>query len=167
MTRNLVLLFAATFTALTALDLATTWVGVFHMGYVETNPYTDLSSVEGLVMPEIITLFIGMALVALGAEVKKTTLSAISQKGPATFRRIMFSWKQYTCLLIYGPILIAVLRSVPVFSNALLILTGYGLFVDEEFSLISRNTIILVVCALMFMRPTAYLIYRVCLASTR
>lgn len=167
MTRNLVLLFAATFTALTALDLATTWVGVFHMGYVETNPYTDLSSVEGLVMPEIIALFIGMAMVALGAEVKKTTLSVVVQEGPATFRKTMLSWKQFLFLLIYAPMLIAVLRSVAVFGNALLILTGYGLFVDEEFSLISRNTIILVVCALMLMRPTVYLIYRVCLASTR
>ena len=168
MTRKLVLLFAATFTALTALDLATTWVGVFHMGYVETNPYTDLSSVEGLVMPEIITLFIGMAMVALGAEVKKTTLSATSQKGPATFRKTMLSWKQFTFfLLVFGPILVAVLRSVPVFSNALLMLTGYGLFVDEEFAIISRNSIILVICALMLMRPTVYLIYRICLASTR
>lgn len=168
MTRNLVLFFAAAFVATTAPDLATTWVAVLHMGYVETNPYTDLSSVEGLVIPEIITLFIGMAMVALGAELKKTTLAATTRKGPATFRKTMLSWKQSAfVLLIYGPMLIAVLRSVPVFSNTLLILTGYGLFVDEEFAIISRNTIILVVCALMFMRPTVYLIYRVCLASTR
>ena len=137
------------------------------MGYVETNPYTDLSSVEGLVIPEIITLFIGMAMVALGAELKKTTLAATSQKGPATFRKTMLARNQFLFFLIYGPMLIAVLRWVPVFNNALLILTGYGLFVDEEFSLISRNTIILVVCAVMHMRPTVYLIYRVCRASTR
>jgi len=167
MTRNLVLLFAATFTAMTALDLATTWVGVIHMGYAETNPYTDLSSVEGLVIPEIIALFIGMAMVALGAEIKKTTLAATVRAGSPTFRKTMLSWKHYPfTFLIYAPILLAVLRSVAVVSNSLLILTGYGLFVDEAFSLLSRNQLVLVICAVTLVRPTSYLIYRVCRAST-
>ena len=167
MTRNLVLLFAATFTVLTALDLATTWVAVIHMGYAETNPYTDLSSVEGLVIPEIITLFIGMAMVALGAEVKSTALAASAEEGSATFGKTMFSWKHFTfVLLIFGPILVSVLRSVAVASNSLLILTGYGLFVDEEFSLLSRNQFVMAVCAVILVRPTAYLVYRVCRAST-
>ena len=167
MTRNLVLLFAATFTVMTALDLVTTWVGVFHMGYAETNPYSDLSSVEGLVIPEIITLFIGMAMVALGAGIKRTALAATAEEGYATFRDTMLSWKHFPFIfLIYGPILLAVLRSVAVVSNSLLIFTGYGFFVDEEFSLLSRNQFVLVVSAVILVRPTAYLIYRVCRAST-
>ena len=51
MTRRLVLLFAGWFTTTTALDLISTWVGVVQMGYTEKNPYTDLSSVEGAVIP--------------------------------------------------------------------------------------------------------------------
>lgn len=166
MTRNLVLLFSAIFVPLTALDLATTWVGVFRMGYAETNPYSDLSSVEGLVIPEIITLFIGMAMVACGAHLKKTILYDASRHEFATFRKIVFSWKQFLLvLLLFAPILIGLLRSAAVFSNTLIILTGYGLFVDEEFSLLSRNQFVLTVCALVMIRPTEYLIYRVCRAS--
>ncbi len=166
MTRNLVLLFAATFTALTTLDLVTTWVGVFHMGYVETNPYTDLSSVEGLVIPEIIALFIGMGMVALGAELKKKTLHATSREGFRTFMKTAFVRKHFPAFLVLVPMVVAVLRAPVVLSNTLLILTGYGLFVDEEFSLISRNQLVLAVCGAIVVWPTGYLIYRVCRAST-
>ena len=167
MTRNLVLLFAAIFTVLTALDLVTTWVGVFHMGYAETNPYSNLSSVEGAVIPEVILLCIGMAMVALGAQIKRTTLAASAKEGSRAFSKTMLSWRHFSfTLLIYGPILLAILRSVVVVSNALLIFTGYGLFVDEEFSLLSRNQLVLIVSAVILIRPTTYLIYRVCRAST-
>lgn len=170
MTRNLVLLFAATFVVLTALDLVTTWVSVLHMGYAETNPYSDLSSVEGAVIPEIITLLIGMAMVACGAHLKKAILYDASRRGFATFSKTALgwtSWKQFfLALLILGPILIAVLRSTAVFSNTLIILTGYGLFVDEEFSIFSRNQFVMIVCAVALVRPTEYLIYRVCRATT-
>ena len=166
MTRNLTLLFAVSFTAMTTLDLATTWVAVIQMGYAETNPYTDLSSVEGLVIPEIIALFVGMALVALGAHIKRTTLYVMSEEGFATFRQDMLSTKNtLLALLIFGPIFLAVLRSVAVLGNSLLILTGYSLFVDEEFSHLSRNQLVLTVCGLMLVRPTNYLIYVVCRAS--
>ncbi len=166
MTRNLVLLFAAIFVPLTALDLVTTWVGVLHMGYVETNPYTDLSSVEGLVIPEIIALFIGMAMVALGAELKKTTLHETSQGGLKAFIETAFGWKQFPAFLILIPMLIALLRAVAVLSNASIILTGYGLFIDEEFSHLSWNQFVLAVCGAIVVWPTFYLIYRVCRAST-
>ena len=108
MTRNLILLFAGIFVPLTALDLVTTWVAVFHMGYVETNPYTDLSSVEGLVIPEIITLFVGIAMVALGAELQRTSLRATSRGGLKTFIDTAFGWKQFPAFLILIPMLIAV-----------------------------------------------------------
>ena len=166
MTRNLVLLFAAIFVPLTALDLVTTWVAVINMGYVETNPYTDLSSVEGLVIPEIITLFIGMGMVALGAELRKTTLHATSREGFKTFMKTAFVRKHFPTFLILVPMVIAVLRAAVVLSNTLLILTGYGLFVDEEFSLISRNQLVLTVCGAIVVWPTGYLIYRVCRVST-
>ena len=166
MTRRLVLLFAAWFTTTTALDLISTWVGVVRMGYVETNPYSDLSSVEGAVIPEIITLFIGMAMVALGAELLKTLLRDASREDFKTFRKTVFRWKQFPCLLICGPMLLAVLRAPVVLSNTSVILTGYSLFVDEEFSHFSRNQFVLIVLAGMLVRPTYYLIYRACRAST-
>ena len=167
MTRNLVLLFAALFIVLTALDLATTWVGVNQMGYAETNPYSDLSSVQGLVIPEIITLAICMAMVAFGTYRRKTTLSSICQESFITYAKTMFSRKHVLMfgVLVFAPILLALLRSVAVFNNTLLIVTGYGLFVDEEFSLLSRNQLVLTISGLLLIRPTNYLIYRVCRAS--
>lgn len=166
MTRNLVLLFAAIFVPLTALDLATTWVAVLHMGHVETNPYTDLSSVEGLVIPEIITLCICMAMVALGAELKKTTLHDTSRGGLKAFIETGFGWKQFPTFLVLIPMVFAVLRAPIVLSNTSIILTGYGLFIDEEFSHLSWNQFVLAVCGAIVIWPTFYLIYRVCRAST-
>ncbi len=63
MTRNLSLFFAVTFVLATTLDIWTTWVGVHQFGYTETNPITDTSSIRAMAIPEIITLFIGIAMV--------------------------------------------------------------------------------------------------------
>ena len=166
MMRNLVLVFAAIFTVTTALDLATTWI-LLPMGYPETNPYTDTSSLEAMARPEILTLFIGMFLVGWGAHINKATLLEISNKEFSVFWKTFCSNKQaFRTFLILLPMILATLRSVPVISNAMIGLTGYGLFVDEEFSLLSRNQVILAVCGVLFVRPNVYLIYRVCRAST-
>ena len=167
MTRNLVLFFAATFATTTALDLSSTWVVVVQMGYPETNPYSDLSSVEGLVIPEIIALFVGMSVVALGAHFHRRTLIALSNDGYAAFSKGFLSIKNlFLSALIAFPIALSVLRSVAVINNTLIGFTAYGLFVDEEFSLLSRNHFVLFVCAMLLIQPTTYLIYRVCRAST-
>ena len=167
MTRRLVLLFAGWFTTTAALDLISTWVGVVRMGYTEKNPYTDLSSVEGAVIPEIITLSIGMAMVALGAELKKTLLHDASRADFKTFRKTVFVRKQFLSILIALPMLLAVVRMVVVLSNTLIIFTGYSLFVDEEFSHLSWDRLVMMIYALILVRPTYYVIYRSCRASTR
>ncbi len=63
MTRNLTLFFAVTFFLTTALDIWTTDVGVNQLGYTETNPLTDTSSIRAMAIPEVIALFIGIAMV--------------------------------------------------------------------------------------------------------
>ncbi|MDE0224375.1 MAG: hypothetical protein OXP28_04480 [Gammaproteobacteria bacterium] len=132
------------------------------MGYTEMNPYSDLSSVEGAVIPEIITLSIGMAMVALGAELKKTLFHDASRGDFNTFRRTAFVWKQFLSALVLFPMLFAVVRTVVVLSNTLIILTGYSLFVDEEFSHLSWDQLAMMIYAVILLRPTYYMIYRVC-----
>lgn len=67
MTRNLSYLFVVTFVLTTTLDIWTTWVGVHQFAYTELNPFTDTSSIQAMAIPEVITLFIGIAMVAAGA----------------------------------------------------------------------------------------------------
>lgn len=166
MMNNIVLTFAVVFTVMTTLDIATTWV-LLPMGYVETNPYSDTSSLEALARPELMGLFIGMFLVAWGTHLSKATLLEASDKEFREFYRALCSYKHiFRTILILVPMLLATLRSVAVLNNTMVGLTGYGLFVDEEFSLLARNQIILIVCGILFVRPTVYLIYRVCRAST-
>ena len=137
------------------------------MGYPETNPYTDTTSLATMARPEILTLFIGMFLVGWGTHINKATLLEISSNEFLAFRKTFCSVKQiFRMAPIILPMILATLRCVPVISNAMIGLTGYGLFVDEEFSLLSWNQIVLVVCAILFVRPNVYLIYRVCRAST-
>ena len=93
MTRNLVVVFAGTFITTAALDIWTTWIAVVQMGYPETNPYSDTSSIQGLAIPEVITLFIGMALVALGAHFGRASLQTPENASFADFRKYFFAAK--------------------------------------------------------------------------
>ncbi len=165
MTGRLVFLFAGWFTTTAALDLISTWVGVVQMGYTEKNPYSDLSSVEGAVIPEIITLSIGMAMIALGAELKKSLLHDACGQDFKTFRKTVFRWKQFLSILILLPMLIVVVRVVVVLSNTLVILTGHSLFVEGENAHFTWDRLVMTVYALILLRPTYYLIYRVCRKS--
>ena len=91
MTRNLVLVFAGIFITTAALDIWTTWVGVVQMGYPETNPYSDTSSIRALAIPEVITLFIGMALVASGAHFARAALQTRDNGTFADFKKKLFT----------------------------------------------------------------------------
>lgn len=167
MTRNLVLVFAGIFTTTAALDIWTTWVGVVQMGYPETNPYSDTSSIQGLAIPEIITLFIGMALVALGAQLGSTTLQTSENESFADFGKKFSNARDMVVLsLIMLPYVLAILRIVAILSNTSVIFTGWSLFIDEEFSHLSWNQFVLTFFGLAFALPIMYLIYRVCRAST-
>lgn len=63
MTRNLSGLIAATFVLTTTLDIWTTWMGVNQFDYTEPNPLTDTGSIQAVAIPEVIALFIGIAMV--------------------------------------------------------------------------------------------------------
>ena len=166
MTRNLVLVFAAIFIAMTALDIWTTWI-CLSMGYPETNPFSDTSSIRALVIPEVITLFIGMALVALGAHLARASLATPADDSFADFRRRYFKSRNIPSMaLIIIPFTVAVLRIVAVLSNTLVIFTGWSLFSDEEFSHLSWNQFVLSIFGIAFVMPIVYLMYRVCRASS-
>ncbi len=167
MTRNLVLVFAGIFITTATLNIWTTWISVVQMGYTELNPYSDTSSIQGLAIPEVITLFIGMAMVALGAQLGSTALQTPATASFADYRKKFSNARNVVVLLlIMLPYVVAILRIVPILSNTSVIFTGWSLFSDEEFSHLSWNQFVLTFFGLVFAMPILYLIYRVCRAST-
>lgn len=167
MTRNLVLVFAGIFITTAALDIWTTWIAVMQMGYPETNPYSDTSSIQALAIPEVITLFICMAMVALGAQLGSTTLRTPKSESFTHFGKKFSNARDVVALsLIMVPYVIAILRIVAILSNTSVVFTGWSLFSDEEFSHLSWNQFVLTFFGLAFAMPILYLIYRVCRAST-
>ncbi|MDE0056362.1 MAG: hypothetical protein OXP28_04465 [Gammaproteobacteria bacterium] len=166
MTRNLVLVFAGIFSTTAALDIWTTWVGVVQMGYPETNPYSDTSSIQALAIPEVITLFLGMSLVALGAHFAREALETRENGTFADFKKNLFTVRNLVfATFILVPFVLAILRIVAILSNTLVIVTGWSLFNNEEFSHLSWNQFVLTVFGVAFAMPTVYLVYRVCRAS--
>ena len=161
MTRNLVLLFAAIFVLTTAFDIWTTWVGVNQLGYTELNPLTDTSSVQSMAIPEIFTLFIGIAMVAAGAHLAKELRPLTDERFSPFYKRFL-TVEKFFHLLVLFPMLVAVVRIVPVLSNASFIFYGWGLFEIDAWWI---NTIVMIVFFMILTRPTAYFIYLVCRAS--
>ncbi len=162
MTRNLILLFAVTFVLTTTFDIWTTWVAVNQLGYTETNPLTDTSSIQGMAIPEIITLFIGIAMIAVGVHFSKT-LHPLPDERFASYYKRFWSVEIFFKLLVFFPIIIAVVRIVPVLSNASFIFNGWGLFGKDTPWI---DLIVMCIFFMIFMRPTTYMVYRVCRAST-
>ena len=161
MTRNLILLFAATFVLTTAFDIWTTWVGVNQLGYTELNPLTDTSSIEAMAIPEVFTLFIGIAMVAAGVRFAKRLRPLPDERFGPFYRRFLTDEKFFH-LLVLIPMLVAVVRIVPVLSNASFIFYGWGLF---EIDAWWTNKIVMIIFFMILTRPTAYFIYVVCRAS--
>lgn len=167
MTRNLVLVFAGIFITTAILDIWTTWVGVVQMGYPETNPYSDTSSIQGLAIPEVITLFIGMALIALGAHFGRAAMQTPENDSFADFIKRFFAARNIAfASLILIPFVLAILRIVAILSNTSVIFTGWSLFNDEEFSHLSWNQFVLSTFGVALAMPITYLVYRVCRASS-
>ena len=162
MTRNLILFFAVTFFLTTALDIWTTDVGVNQLGYTETNPLTDTSSIQGMAIPEIITLFIGVAMIAVGAHFSKTLRPLPDERFASYFKRFL-SVEKFFNLLVLFPILVAVVRIVPVLSNGSLIFFDWGLFGEDTPWI---DLIVMIIFFMIFIRPTIYMVFRVCRAST-
>lgn len=84
--RRVVALFVAWFVPTTALDLGITWYGVKHLfdrkerlGIVEGNPYTDFSSIEAFVTPEVLALVVGVAFVYVGGLLKGRRLATLGK----------------------------------------------------------------------------------------
>ncbi|MDE0451796.1 MAG: hypothetical protein OXI90_08505 [Gammaproteobacteria bacterium] len=160
MVRNLTLFFAGTFVLTTTFDLWTTWVGVHQYGYTETNPLTDTSSIRAMANPEIVTAFIGMAMVAAGARYSKTLRPLPDEKFTSYYKRFL-SINLFDLVVLF-PILLAVVRVVPVLSNTSLILFDFGLFgVDTPWV----DLVVMIVFFMIFTRPTTYFIYLICRAS--
>ena len=162
MTRNLTLFFAVTFFLTAALDIWTTDVGVNQLGYTEMNPLTDTSSIRAMAIPEVITLFIGMAMVAAGAYFCKTLCPLPDERSASYFKRFLSVEKFFKFIVIF-PILLAVVRIVAVLSNTSLILYDWGLYGASTpwMNLFVRSIIFMI-----FVRPTVYFVYLICRAST-
>ena len=161
MTRNLILLFTLTFVLTATLDIWTTWVGVNQLGYTELNPFTDTSSIQAMAIPQVIALFVGIAMVAAGAHFSRT-LRPLPDEKFASFYKRFWNVEQLLHVLVYFPIVSATVRIVTVLSNTSVILSGWGLYEEDSFW---SDTAILFVFFLIFTRPTTYSIYLVCRAS--
>ncbi len=161
MTRNLTLFFAVTFFLTTALDIWTTDVGVNQLGYTEMNPLTDTSSIRAMAIPEVITVFIGMAMVAAGAHFCKTLCPLPDERFASYFKRFLSVEKFFKFIVVF-PILLAVVRIVAVLSNTSLILYDWGLYGASTpwLNLFVRSIIFMI-----FVRPTVYFVYLICRAS--
>ena len=162
MIRNLILFFVVTFVLTTTLDIWTTWVGVNQLGYTETNPLTDNSSIQGMAIPEIITLFIGIAMIAVGGHCSKTLCPLRDERFASYYKRFL-SVEKFFNLLVLLPILVAVVRIVPVLSNASFIFGGWGLFGEDTPWI---DLIVMCIFFMILVRPTTYMVFRVCRAST-
>ena len=161
MTRNLILLFALTFVLTTTLDIWTTWVGVNQLGYTELNPFTDTSSIQAMAIPEVITLFIGIAMVAAGTHFSRK-IRPLPEERFASFYKRFWNVEQFFHVLVYFPIVVAAVRIVTVLSNTSVILSGWGLHEEDSFWF---DMFIMFLFFLIFTRPTTYCIYLVCRAS--
>lgn len=167
MTRNLVMVFTGIFVTTAALDIWTTWVAVIQMGYQATNPYSDTGSIQGLAIREITILVIGMALVILSAHLGSTTLQTPRNASFADFKKRCFTTGNVAVIpLIVIPFVVVILRIVPIFSNTWIIITGWSLFGDEEFSYLSWKQFVYTTLGLALVMPIVYLVFRVCRASS-
>lgn len=162
------MLFVAWFVPTTALDLATTWFGIFYLpdrvekfGIVETNPFTDMSSMGAFVIPEVVALGIGTAMVFGGGMLKMRQLAALGQR-PEDLRRLgtrAFA-KQYEKLgrlatvLTVVPLVVAIIRIEPVIGNVLWLSIGWG-----PNAILGRYLTIILTCLLAYY-PAHYMIRR-------
>lgn len=127
MTKRLLIFFSVSFLVLTALDIGTTWVGVHQRGYREINVFTDTSSIGTMLRPEIIIFLIGGIAVFVGALWKRKDLQASINGGFRIFFEAFWLVRRLPATIcIYLPIVIAVGRILPVFSNTMLLLTGWS-----------------------------------------
>ena len=161
MTRNLSFFFAIVFVLTTTFDIWTTWVGL-QLGYTETNPFTDTSSIRTMAIPEVFTLLIGIAMIATGVRFSKT-LRPLPDERFAPYAKRFWSTEKFFKLLVFVPMIVAIVRIVVVLSNASRIFGGWGLFGQDTRWV---DLVVMWVFFMIFLRPTTYMVYRVCRAST-
>ena len=136
-------------------------MGIHQFGYTELNPLTDTSSIRAMAIPEVITLFVGMAIVATAAHFSKTLRPLRDEEFRFYYKRF-FSTEKLLKSLVCIPILVAVARTVAVGSNASLIIWDQGLFGVSTRWL---NMFVWVIVFILLMRPTMYFIYVTCRRS--
>lgn len=169
MHRRLILLFAVPFIALTALDVATTRLAIHSYGFQELNPLTDATSVWSMAAPEIATFVAGALLLLLGAAWKGKELRTHADRGFVHFfNHALQPRHALGALFIVAPILLAIGRIFPVWSNAWLLSFGWTPFDGIRRGLSSllglgRNGaqgFMLVLLFVFFFWPVLYLVFR-------
>ena len=121
----LMLVYSFLWATLTAADHYTTLLGL-EMGYRELNPFTDFSSIETLVLPEIMIWVVGGILISAGCALHP---AALNQPLPEIeeFRRSLFPNRIDASALIVIPIAIALGRTIPVMNNICLIAFDFAI----------------------------------------
>lgn len=143
------------------LDIWTTWVGVRLPYLDESNPYTDLSSIYTLSMPNVILLFIGSLGVGLCAYIRRQRIAEI-----AGYSYPKFVWSICTFHLEFVAINLVVMafaRFIIVINNLSCIAQYYCPISHEYiFGHLTIEFFLMVFCAHMLSWwPVSYLMYRV------
>ena len=152
--------------SLTVADLLTT-VHALKLGYRETNPHTDFSSLKTLIFPEIFIGFFGGVIFSVGFFICQDKLVNTSSDFDK-FSKMMFPTRLDASALLVAILAAVMVRGVVVINNIVLITSGFALIETAQVVLaflgmplpVTGVFVSSVVVFLMF-KPAVYIIYRI------
>jgi hypothetical protein len=162
----LLVLYLLLWISLTAADLLTTVHGV-KLGYRESNPYTDFSSLKTLILPEIFVGFFGLIIFSAGFFLCQDRLGNTSSSFDE-FSKLMFPIRLNASALLVLILAAVMVRGVVVINNIVLITSGFApmesaqvvlAFLGMPLSL--TGVFVNSVLVFLMLNPAVYVIYRV------
>lgn len=108
---------------LTVLDLLTT-LHALKLGYREMNPHTDFSTLQTLVLPEVVIGIVGGVVFSAGFFLCREQMENSSSNFDV-FRKTMFPVRLNASVLLVGPLAAVMVRGVVVMNNLVLIASGF------------------------------------------
>ena len=109
--------------SLTVLDLLTT-LHALKLGYREMNPHTDFSTLQTLVLPEVVIGIVGGVVFSAGFFLCREQMENSSSNFDI-FRKTMFPVRLNASVLLVGPLAAVMVRGVVVMNNLVLIASGF------------------------------------------
>lgn len=152
--------------SLTVLDLLTT-LHALKLGYREMNPHTDFSTLQTLVLPEVVIGIVGGVVFSAGFFLCREQMENSSSNFDI-FRKTMFPVRLNASVLLVGPLAAVMVRGVVVMNNLVLIASGFPaiesvrVFMSSLGIPISATGVLFNSIVTFFMfKPAVYVIYLV------